>query len=294
MLDKSSLYRSPQAYAEEMAHYDAALERLPVPYESLIIPTRFGETHVLVMGKCDAPAVVLVHGLGANALAMRTMFADFAKTYRVYAPDAIGSSGKSAPTRPEFEGYVEWLLALFDALHLQQAHLVGISFGGWLSLRLSLLAPQRVANLAVMSCAGFVSYPPLAILKLLAVYLPATLPFAGRGSARRFLQLCTSPTWSPDEELVDVFHRLLKYFKAPRELPPRLTDDDLRKITAPTLLLMGQDERFFKVEAVLARARALLPNLCAAEIVPDVGHMMNIEKPEVVNTRILRFLSDGT
>jgi pimeloyl-ACP methyl ester carboxylesterase len=293
MPDSSTLYRSPQAYAEVMAHYDAALERLPVPYESLMVPTRFGETHVLVMGNSDAPAVVLLHGLVADALAMRTMFADFARTYRVYAPDAIGYSGKSAPTRPEFDGYAEWLLELFDALHLQQARLVGISFGGWLSLKFSSLAPQRVAHLALMSSAGFVAVSPFTLLKLLPVYLPATIPFAGHGSARRFVRFCSAPAWQPDAETFQAIYLLLKGFKAPREFPPRLTDDDLSRISAPTLLLMGQYERFFKAEPTIARARALLPNLSAAEILPGVGHMMNLENPELVNARILRFLSEG-
>ena len=49
-----------------------------------------------------------------KTLSMRTMFSDFVRTYRVYAPDAIGYAGKSAPTRPEFEGYAEWLLELFE------------------------------------------------------------------------------------------------------------------------------------------------------------------------------------
>lgn len=111
-----------------MAHYDAAVARLPIPYESLMVPTRFGETHALAMGDRDAPPVVLLHGLVADALAMRKMFPDFAQSYRVYAPDAIGFSGKSAPTRPNLDGYVAWLLELLDALELDKADLVGISF----------------------------------------------------------------------------------------------------------------------------------------------------------------------
>ncbi len=293
MPDSSSLYRSPEAYAAVMAHYDTALERLPVPYESLMVPTRFGETHVLAMGNSEAPGVVLLHGLSADALAMRTMFSAFAREYRVYAPDAIGYSGKSAPTRPDFDGYAQWLMELFDALQLEQAHLVGISFGGWLSLKLCALAPERVAHLALMSSAGFVSVSPFTLLKLLSIYIPATFPFAGRGSARRFVRFCSSPAWQPDVETFEAIYLLLKGFKAPRELPPRLKDDDLSRISAPTLLLMGQYERFFKPEPVLSRARALLPKLRAAEIVPGVGHIMNLENPELVNARILRFLREG-
>jgi pimeloyl-ACP methyl ester carboxylesterase len=56
---------------------------------------------------------------------------------------------------------------------------------------------------------------------------------------------------------------------------------------------MGQYDRLVKVKAAIERARKLLPNLRAAEIVPDVGHLMNTEKPYLVNTRILNFLKDG-
>lgn len=292
MPDNSSLYRSPQAYAEEMAHYDAALEKLSVTYKSLFIPTSFGETHVIALGKNDAPVVVLMHGLGANALSMRSMFADFSRNYRVYVPEAVGYSGKSAPTRPPIEKYTEWMTELFDAFHIEKAHMVGISFGGWLSLKMSLVAPQCILSLTIMSSAGFVSASPLTLLKILSITTTAAVPFTGHCSARWFLKLLTSPTTPQDKELVDVFYRLLKFFKSPRELPPCLTDEDLRKIMAPTLILMGQYDKIFHPTKVIERARELMPNLRATELIPSVGHFMNVEKPEVINSRILKFLSE--
>jgi pimeloyl-ACP methyl ester carboxylesterase len=292
MVDKSSLYKSPEAYAEEMAFYDTALGKLPVPYKSLFIPTSFGETHVVEFGKSDAPVVILMHGLGANALSMRSMFTDFSKNYQVYVPDAVGYSGKSAPTRPPIEKYTEWMMELFDALNIEKAHMVGISLGGWLSLRMYLVAPQRISSLTLMSSAGFVATSLLTLLKLLSITILATMPFTGHRSARRFLQLLTSPTTLPDQELVEVFYRLLKFFKSPRELPPCLMDEELRKIFAPTLILMGQYDKIFHPTKVIKRAQELMPNLVAAELISNVGHFMNAEKPEVVNSRILKFLSD--
>jgi pimeloyl-ACP methyl ester carboxylesterase len=292
MSDKSSLYKSPKAYAEEMAHYDAALEKLSVPYKSIFIPTSFGETHVIALGKDDAPVVVLMHGLGANALSMRSMFADFSKNYRVYVPDIVGYSGKSAPTRPPIEKYTEWMTELLDAFNIEKAHMVGISLGGWLSLRMSLVAPQRISSLTLMSSAGFVSASPLTLLKILSITITAAMPFTGHSSGRRFLKLLTSPTTPQDQELVEVFYRLLKFFKSPRELPPCLTDEDLRKIMTPTLILMGQYDNIFNPTKVIKRAHELMPNLHAAELIPNVGHFMNAEKPEVINSRILKFLSE--
>jgi len=65
---------------------------------------------------------------------------------------------------------------------------------------------------------------------------------------------------------------------------------DLRKLDAPTLLLVGQHEIFYKPEVVLAKANKVLPNLRAAEIVPGAGHAMHADHPDVVNARILKFL----
>jgi pimeloyl-ACP methyl ester carboxylesterase len=289
----ASLYRSPQAYIDEMTQYDAFLKRIPVPHESIFIQTSFGETHVLTMGKDNTVPVVMMHGLGANALSMREMAVDFSKSYQVYVLDAVGYSGKSAPTRPSMEGYASWFVEAVNGLKVKEAHVVGISLGGWLAMKLDILAPVRVKSLTLIGSAGFMPSPMPIIIKTLWLSMTATLPFAGHGNARQFLKMLTAPDWQQDPLMVEVFYRLLKYFKAPREIPSPLSDEDLRKVTAPTLILMGQYDRLVNVEAAIERARKLLPNLCAAEVVPDVGHLMNTEKPDMVNMRILNFLKDG-
>jgi pimeloyl-ACP methyl ester carboxylesterase len=289
----ASLYRSPHAYMDEMAQYDAFLKRIPVPHESVFIQTSFGETHVLTMGKDNTVPVIMMHGLGANALSMREMAVDLSKSYRVYVLDAVGYSGKSAATRPPMEGYARWFVEAVNGLNVKEAHVVGISLGGWLAMKLDLLAPERVKSLTLIGSAGFMSSPMPIIIKTLWISATSTLPFAGHRNAKQFLKMLTAPSWQQDPLMVEVFYRLLKYFKAPREIPSPLADDDLRKVTAPTLILMGQYDRLVKVKAAMERARKLLPNLRAAEIVPDVGHLMNTEKPYLVNTRILNFLKDG-
>lgn len=289
----ASLFRSHQAYVDEMAQYDAFLDRIPVPHESVFIPTSFGETHVITMGKDSSGSVVLMHGLGANALSMREMGADLSKSYRVYMLDAVGYSGKSAPTRPPMEGYARWFLEAVNGLEVKDAHVIGISLGGWLAMKLNLLAPQLVKSLTLIGSAGLMRSPVPIIIKTLWLSATATIPLAGHRNARQFLKMLTAPDWQQDPLMVEVFYRLLRYFKAPREIPLPLADDDLRKVTAPTLILMGQYDRLVKVEGAIERARKLLPNLHAAEVVPNVGHLMNTEKPDIVNTRVLSFLKDG-
>jgi pimeloyl-ACP methyl ester carboxylesterase len=123
MIDNSNLYRSAEGYAAMMAAYDATLEQWPVPYESMTIPTRHGDTHLIVSGAPDFPPLILLGGAGANATRWLPNVCDLSRTFRTYAIDAIGESGKSAPNRPSYRGdaYGEWLVDAFDALKVEKA-----------------------------------------------------------------------------------------------------------------------------------------------------------------------------
>src|SRR5687767_83874 len=71
MLNNVSLYKSSRGYAAMMRTYHRQLARWPVPVREMELPTRYGETHLLACGPEDAPPLVLLHGLAANALVWR-------------------------------------------------------------------------------------------------------------------------------------------------------------------------------------------------------------------------------
>ena len=57
-----SIYRSPEGEVEIHAIYDRQLERLGLPYESRMVETRFGRTHLLMLGPRVAPPLVVLQG----------------------------------------------------------------------------------------------------------------------------------------------------------------------------------------------------------------------------------------
>lgn len=81
-----------------------------------------------------------------------------------------------------------------------------------------------------------------------------------------------------------------KYFKG--TMPPGpLTDDELRRITSPMLVLVGEYERTYNPSAAVARAHRLILGLVSADMLAHAGHTLMQEQPEVAATRILAFLS---
>jgi pimeloyl-ACP methyl ester carboxylesterase len=79
--------------------------------EQRIVPTRQGNTFVVVSGNPSSRPVVLLHGSGANSAWWMRDATAWAQHHRVYAVDVIGEPGLSAPSRPPLASpaYAEWL-----------------------------------------------------------------------------------------------------------------------------------------------------------------------------------------
>lgn len=288
----ATLYKAPEGYAAAKVNYENMLNKIAVPYELRTVETRFGPTQVIVAGPESGPPVVLLHGWSVNAPGCWWPHINvLAKTYRIYAPDVIGQPGQSAPVQPPTggTGYPQWLSDVMDGLNVAEADFVGISFGGWLILKFSTFAPRRIKKAVLMGPAGFVNFS-LATFNKLMFYAP----LQNRERTRKFLKVIGAPAWKVQEEVIDDFKVTIKYFKFPRlvtYLPGRLSDEELSQLTAPTLLLVGQYDSIFKPQPLIERAKQILPNLKDIQVIPDAGHMLPYEQPEIVNRALLNFLA---
>jgi pimeloyl-ACP methyl ester carboxylesterase len=286
MIDGSILYKNRTAYDAAMAFYDSQLARVTMPHQTCYIETRHGSTHVLTAGTPDAPALVLWHGMNANLTSWAPQINFFAQQFYVIAADAVGNSGKSDPRRLDRKSlaYGEWSADVLAALNIQQAHHVGISGGGWMILKLANVAPHTIQSATLISSAGF---KPIT-LKIIFKMLPHMLFNTPENSARRFLKIMSPPGYDIPESDIQGFAHLFN-FKSERSIPV-IPDDEIRCLTAPTMLLMGQYEVTFDPRSVIECAQQLIPNLVRAEIVAGVGHGMTGEKPDMINEKILNFI----
>jgi pimeloyl-ACP methyl ester carboxylesterase len=297
-LAAAKLYSSASGYQAMQTWYASTLAHSDPANTSLTIPTRFGDTHLLAAGPKDAPPVVLLHGTEGTALSWRFQMGPLSTNLRLYALDVIGSAGKSAPTRLPYAGndYAWWLGDMLDGLDVERASFVGISNGSWLIVKLAELAPERITSAVLLSANGLV---PVRFPYHLTRWLD--LEYFGRVQAALSRRLVTRPLvrtavrlTAPsgvqiDSGEIEWLYLLAKYYRF-RFPPPPLTDQQLSRLTAGTLLLMGAGDPFYWPHAAVARARALLPNLHGAEVVSGVGHNMISENPELINRRLAEFL----
>ena len=92
------------------------------------------------------PALTLLHGFMQTRRSWDEQRAQLGPGWRVVAPDLPGL-GESLDVEPGMTAATDALLAVWDTLGIDRAHLVGYSLGGRLALRVAVARPDRVASL---------------------------------------------------------------------------------------------------------------------------------------------------
>jgi pimeloyl-ACP methyl ester carboxylesterase len=113
----------------------------------------------------DAPTVVLLHGLSANANSFAGIIAaGLSPAFRVIAPDLRGRARSGKPESGyEMADHARDVIALLDALGLERVVLGGHSFGGYLAIYIAANYPERVSKLVVID-AAISSHPRIGVL----------------------------------------------------------------------------------------------------------------------------------
>lgn len=287
-----SRFKTPQAADTFLAAYEATLSLWPVPHEALDVTTSFGATHINVAGSPDLPPLILIHGAQICSTVWYLNIEPLSRHFRVYAPDVVDQMGRSVPTRKlkTPKDCSDWLTEVLDALTLERVSIVGHSHGGWQALNMALMAPQRVDRMVLLSPAA--AFAPLRwqlFLRMLPVFVMPT-----RGMFYWSFQWTTTMPLDKRQPhpLIEQFMTGAKSFK-PQELSLGVvsvfTDDELRQIDIPALLLVGDHEVVCEPSRVLERARRLMPHI-EAELVVNGGHLFPVDQADATNARILKFL----
>jgi pimeloyl-ACP methyl ester carboxylesterase len=265
--------------------------------------------HVAEAG--EGEPVVMLHGWPQHWYEWRHQIPALAERYRVICPDLRGFGWSDAPPDGyEKENLAADVVGLLDALGLERVSLVGHDWGGWCAFLICLNHPERIERYLALNIP-----PPWGKLDLRALgalwrfwyqYLIAS-PRLGDWVIRnrpgfvRYILRGTSArkdTWS-DEELAEFIeplrwpersHATVQLYRTflLREFPSiaRGRYESLR-LTTPTLLLFGT--RDFAISTTFLRGYEPFADDLTVELVPDAGHFIAEEKPEMVNERALEF-----
>ncbi len=286
-----SIYKSQEGEAEIRALYDEALADLGPGHESLMVSTRYGDTHVLAVGPEDAPPVVFLPGGNfLNPTCLR-WFLPLAEEHRVYAPDLVGQPGKSAQTRPSAkdDGHAWWVEDVLDGLGLRRVPLVGLSYGAGVAIRAMGYAPERVSRAALVSPAAVAAG---SILRMLGEVALPMLLYRLRPTRERLLRAAKPILTEPEDPAVRQLGAVYRHVRLDAGLPRMASEEELRGFGGPVAVFASEDDALFPARAGLPRARELFPNLVHAKCLEGSQHVPSKAKLGDVNDDIRAFLTD--
>ncbi|BAL89060.1 hypothetical protein AMIS_38400 [Actinoplanes missouriensis 431] len=247
-------------------------------------------------GPSDAPAVVMLHGIGRSLEDWSLQHDRFDDRYRVISLDMPGfglSQRMPAPTTLDVLADGVW--ATLDELGLGSVHLMGNSLGGAVSMTMLASTPARVSTLTLVNSAGFGKEVTFA-LRLLAVpglgrrllsrIDPRTAPrverqlFADRSLVTpERIEMAIKVARQPD--FAPVYLEVAKALGGFRGVAASWRTALLERVAAhprPTMIMWGDRDVILPC-AHLAAARAAFPH-AQSHLFGNTGHMPQIERPD--------------
>jgi pimeloyl-ACP methyl ester carboxylesterase len=250
------------------------------------------------------PPVLLLHGWPQDAWSWHSVIPLLADRFRLIAPDLRGF-GQSGSTDRGYDGmtFGADAIALLDALEIDQAHLIGHDWGGFAAFAAGIAAPQRIASMIVLNTIPpWVPRSPRLALELwrtwyvflfaavgdrLVLDRPALIAKILRGDrvhdgmSRSDAQAYAARLQRPaSARATPLLYR--SYLRSFRAVLIQRRFDSMR-LAVPTRFLFGTHDF-----AISPRMLDGIERHCddlTVELVPDSGHFIAEEKPELVAAR---------
>ena len=249
---------------------------LPTPVDSGMAPVNDIEMYYATYGDPANEPLLLLHGGLGNADYFVNQIPAFSENYYVIAADSRGH-GRSTMSEQQI-GYslmASDVLALLDYLEIDAANLVGWSDGGIIGLDIAINHPERLIKLVAYGA----NYNPSGLL--------STVGESERFNAYIEMAAGDYVRLSPTPDGFDAFITNISNMWATE---PNYTEEQMRGITVPTLILDGLQEEAIAPAHNLEMA-LLIPGADLV-LMGDIGHFAMWDKTEAFNKIILDYLAD--
>jgi len=270
---------------------DAERQRSGLERREILLPD--GMRYVYLEGG-KGPALLLLHGFGANKDNFTRVARFLVPHYRVIVPDHIGF-GESA--RPEGTDYsptaqARRLRALAHALNARRVHLGGSSMGGQIAMTYASLFPDEVGSLWLLDPAGVWSAPLTDLRK--EVEKTRRNPLIVRSEdefAHLYGLMMSDPPFIPRPMLDAMAQERIANVALEERILEQLTADSVEArvtgLTTPTLIVWGGEDRALHVGSAEI-LKKLMPR-SQIIVMPGVGHLPMVERPRQSADDYLKF-----
>ena len=244
--------------------------------------------NIKLMRGGSGPPLLFLHG-SSGAGAWLPFMQSLASRFDVIVPEHPGFGDSETPDwLDNIHDLAYFYLDFIEQLDLDRVHLVGVSLGGWLAAELAIRDTYRLSSLTLVDAAGIHVQGVTQVDSFL------------RSDEQRIRDFFYDQTRA-DEMIARVLRPELEDVTMKNRIAtaklawqPRAYDPHLRKwlhrIDVPTLIIWGANDRLFPMEYAYAYQQ-LIPG-SKAVIIPECGHIPQVEKPDFFVSELTDFI-DG-
>ena len=243
-----------------------------------------GDANLYYEDDGKGPAILMTHGFVASTGMWDGQVEAFKDRFRLIRWDMRGHGQTECQDDQSAYGQditVADMVAILDHLGVEKAIIVGHSLGGFMSLRLNVMHPERVSALVLQGCGpGYRSDDSRAKWNERVDGRAKTIIEEGYKALGGAAEVPVSVQRS-SQELAMAARGILAQVDAK-------VIDSLPHIDVPTLVIIGAGDSYY-----LQGSDYMANRIPGAEhiVVPDAGHGVNIDQPEVVNNAYKAFFA---
>lgn len=242
----------------------------------------------------EAPALVLIHGLGSSGADWEDQVPVFSKYFRVIVPDLRGHGASARRGAYSVEQFAADTWQLLDRLSVEAPALLGHSMGGAVAMQMTLDRPGRVTKLVLANTLP--NFRPQTLAQRWMLW--SRLLLMGWLGPRGLAEVMTEKMY-PRPDQAALRRKVAKrgarndrnaYLGSIRALTGWSVADRLAELKLPVLVLAAELD--FLPRAETDRFVAALPD-ARLVLFPGTGHGLPLEEPAAFNRAVLEFLGSG-
>lgn len=232
-------------------------------------------------GDQNKETLLVLHGINGPEH-WNDLYDDLAQQYRVLIPSHPGFGKSELPSRMDSVEDISYVyLDLLDEMELENIHLLGISFGGWIAAEMAVKSCSKIKTLTLVDALGIKvsdrETRDITDIFVLSKEERKKVIFHDPQKGSAFFPDVNSLSEEDIREYYRNEQSALSLGWKPFMHNPKLIDR-LHRIQVPTLVIWGKNDGVVKPEYGEVYAKAI-PN-SDFQLIEDAGHMPHIEKPE--------------
>ncbi len=252
---------------------------------------------VVEAGNEGAPVVLMIPGWGCSAWIFHDTILPLADAgYHAIAVDLKGHGLSEKPASAHHyttASMRDHVIEIIDTVSDGPVRLIGHSMGGAIAGHVAAAAPEKVASIAFVAPVGFSGVRGLSLFKLMTNTLVAPLipSLARRAIVKTMLGQVYGHTRPVSEKDVDEFWaptQFPAFSHSLRELLHNFSwSEPFPKLEMPWMTMIGERDRLSPADDITRYAGA--DGNAPTVLIPEVGHVVFDENPEVVNGALMAF-----